>query len=80
MKITFVLLSSKVHVGIKDYLSCREIEILSRISLVMVANCVKTSSGNSGEGGLDHFFVLFKGELSTGFMSLLHFTFSEVTP
>ena len=51
-----------------------------RISLAMLTNCIKTSSGNSGGEELDNFFVFFKGELSTGLSSLLHFTFSEVVP
>ena len=79
MKMTFVPMSSRACVGIKDCLSCGEIETSRRISLVMLTNHVKTSSGNSGGDELD-FFVFFKGELSTGFMSLLHFASSKVAP
>ena len=51
-----------------------------RISLVTLTNHVKTSSGNSGVGGLDIFFVFFEGESSIGFMSLPHFASSKVAP
>ena len=54
--------------------------MLRRISLITLTNCVKTSSGNSGGNGSDNFFVFFKGELSTGFMSLLCFASSKVVP
>ena len=80
MKIMFALLSSRAHMGMKDCLFWGEIETSKRISLVLLTNHIKTSSGNSGKEGLDNFFVFFKGELSTGFTFLLRFASSKVAP
>ena len=80
IKITFAPLSSRVHVGMKDHLSCEEMETSKRITLTTLTNYVKASSRNSGKRELDNFFVFFKGELSTGFMSLPCFTSYEVAP
>ena len=64
--------------GMKDHLSCGEIETSKRISLTTLANHVKISSEDSEKDGLDNFFVFFKRELSIGFMSLLHFILAEL--